>query len=119
VVTLAHRPETGDAPELRIVPAGAAPIPDDRLTAALSEWEKEFPGLTAQPSGRGYQLALPPSALVSHEATFALVLDDFLDRVDGGTWSPSAAARIRNRYRLLARATAAATDLAQPPPLET
>ena len=115
-VTVAHGPETGHRPQLTISPTPNAASIDtaafaSRLASSVDDWRSEFPGLVCEPSSAGWQLDLPGSANVSHEATFAMVLDEFLDRVDEETWSPSMAAVIRDRYRLLARAQAVATDL--------
>ncbi|MGI9611579.1 MAG: putative oxidoreductase C-terminal domain-containing protein [Acidimicrobiales bacterium] len=115
-VTVAHGPETGNRPQLTISPSsnvaaiGTAALAS-RLASSVEDWRSEFPGLVCEPSSEGWQLDLPPSANVSHEATFAKVLDDFLDRVDEETWSPSMAEVLRDRYRLLARGQAVATDL--------
>lgn len=119
-VTVADGPETGHRPQLTVSPSPRAAstgrtVFEDRLAIAVEAWRDEFPGLVSEPSSAGYRLELPPSAQISHEATFAILLDRFLDRIDAAGWSSSAAATIRDRYRLLARAQAAATDLDGPP----
>jgi predicted dehydrogenase len=116
VVTVEHGPSTGNAPQLHVGPGPSEQgVLVDRLAVAVEAWQSEFPGLGMRPSRLGYELLLPPSAHVAHEESFAIVLDEFLDRVDSGGWLRSAATTIRSRYDLLARAQATATDLDRPP----
>jgi predicted dehydrogenase len=99
VVTMRHDPTAFDGTELHV---GGAELDPSRLEEAAGEWAQEFPGLEVVPSELGYRLALPATSLLTHEAHFALVLDDFLDRVEGQ--APHDPAQIRARYRLLAAA---------------
>lgn len=96
-------PETGYRPELRLTP-----VDPDRWATGLAEhvesWQREFPGLTAEPIDRGHRLIVPPELATPHESVFKMVLEDFLDRVESGIWSADLAATIRSRYTLLARA---------------
>ena len=52
----------------------------------------------------GVELIVPPDLDGGHESHFPPVLDAFVDRVATGAWSPEAAAELRARYSLLARA---------------
>lgn len=102
-VTLEQGPETGHRPQVHVGQSDDGRLAD-RLAGSLDGWKADFPGLSLRPSRLGYELAIPSSHDTPHELTFPLVLDDFLDRVEGGRWSPSTAAAIRARYTLLARA---------------
>lgn len=105
--------ETGFRPELHVVPealqtGGGDPEPDYefgmRLQSVLDRWQEEFPGLACRPSPAGFELVIPRALATSHESHFSMVLDRFLDHLDGGSWPADLAARIRARYTLLARA---------------
>ncbi len=74
------------------------------LHAALPSWRDEFTGLEAEADGSGHIFRLPPSAHVSHEDQFPLMLNQFLDLVEQPSYPAALAARIRTRYTLLARA---------------
>ena len=110
-VTIRLGPETGFRPEIH-VGEGAKPSTDlgPRLERHLAGWAAAFPGLAIAPSDLGYRLLVPPALATPHERTFPLVLDDFLDRVESGSWEPSEAAVIGQRYALLAQATTLAVD---------
>ncbi|MDH3680350.1 MAG: hypothetical protein OEV40_10430 [Acidimicrobiia bacterium] len=108
-VTIQHGPATGHRPRIHVGSSA-----DHHLTARVSEclddWRAELPGLTMRPSPLGYELVIPAALDTPHEATFPLVLDDFLDQVDQDRWSAVTAHRIRTRYTLLARAHDEARD---------
>lgn len=97
-------PETGFRGELHVAPREPGPGFEARLSERLAAWEGEFPGLSHRPSPLGREIVIPAALHTPHEAHFAMVLDDFLDRLDAGEWPAALAARIRARYTLLARA---------------
>ena len=97
-------PETGFRAELHIAPRDAGPDFDARLDEALSAWRRELPGLSRRPSSQGQQIVIPAALHTPHEAHFAMVLDRFLDYLEGAAWPAELAARIRSRYTLLANA---------------
>ena len=89
---------------------------DPRLGAAMRRVEA-FPGLTREPSDIGVRLILPQSLRSTHESHFGMVLNDFLDLLEAGTWSASLAAQIRARYTLIATAKSRAALGRQSPHL--
>ena len=97
-------PETGFRAELHIAPRDAGQHFDSRLDEALSAWRRELPGLSRRPSSLGQELVIPAALHTPHEAHFAMVLDRFLDHLEGAAWPAELAARIRSRYTLLANA---------------
>ena len=97
-------PETGFRAELHIAPRSPGPGFDARLDEALSAWRRELPGLSRRPSSLGQEIVVPAALHTPHEAHFAMVLDRFLDHLEGATWPAELAARIRARYTLLANA---------------
>ena len=97
-------PETGFRGELHVAPREPGPGFEARLSERLAAWEDELPGLSHRPSPLGREIVIPAALHTPHEAHFAMVLDDFLDRLDAGEWPAALAARIRARYTLLARA---------------
>lgn len=108
-VTIQLGPATGHRPQVHVGPSAGRDL-TARLSACLDDWRAEFPGLTTRPSPLGYELVIPTALDTPHEATFPLVLDDFLDHVDRGRWPAAIARRIRTRYALLARAHDEARD---------
>ena len=109
-------PETGFRPELHVAPRDAGPRFDARLDEALSAWGRELPGLSRRPSSLGREIVIPDALHTPHEAHFAMVLDRFLDHLEGAEWPSALAARIRSRYTLLASAHERAQDTEGPPP---
>lgn len=107
-VVVDQGPETGGRSQVRLGPAGAGRWAA-RLARNLERWQDEFPGLAAETTDHGHRLIIPPTLETPHEATFGLVLEDFLDRVEAGGWSSPLAATIRSRYTLLATAQRMAT----------
>ena len=97
-------PETGFRSELHIAPRDPGPGFEARLSEKLAAWGAEMPGLSHRPSALGREIIAPAALHTPHEAHFAMVLDEFLDRLDAGAWPAALAARIRARYTLLARA---------------
>ena len=97
-------PETGFRPELHVAPRDAGPRFDARLDEALCAWGGELPGLSHRPSSLGREIVIPDALHTPHEAHFAMVLDRFLDHLEGAQWPAALAARIRSRYTLLASA---------------
>ncbi|MCY3980700.1 MAG: hypothetical protein OXF51_02795 [Alphaproteobacteria bacterium] len=100
-----HRgPATGFHSEVHVAPHAPGPDFDVCLSERLTAWEADMPGLSHRPSAFGREIIIPAALQTPHEAQFAMALDDFLDRLDAGTWPAILAARIRARYMLLARA---------------
>jgi hypothetical protein len=86
-----------------VVPAADVRL-EALLRSLLARWQDRFPGLSFVPASGGFRL-LPSTALApGHEGHFPLVLNAFLDYLDGDTWPAALSARIRMRYTLLARA---------------
>jgi hypothetical protein len=102
-IRVVQGPETGYRSELHLEDPGSGDL-EGRLRAALDDWQAEFPGLDIAASDIGFQLLIPDTLRIGHEAQFPLVLDDFLDLVEAGPWPAHLAGRIRGRYTLLARA---------------
>ena len=99
-------PETGFRSELHVAPRRPGGRFDAHLDRACSHWAGELPGLAHRPSPLGREIVVPPTLHTPHEAHFAMVLDQFLDHLESGSWPATLAARIRARYTLLARAHA-------------
>jgi predicted dehydrogenase len=104
VLTARNGPETGFRGELHIAPRDPGTGFEARLSELLATWEIEMPGLAHRASPLGHEIVIPAVLHTPHEAHFAMVLEDFLDRLDAGEWPAELAARIRARYVLLARA---------------
>ena len=98
-VHMRHGPQTNFFPELHLCGANT-----EAVDASWSDWVEAFPGLTREPSDIGVRLILPQSLRSTHESHFGMVLNDFLDLLEAGTWSASLAAQIRARYTLIAMA---------------
>ena len=109
-------PESGFRAELHVSPREAGPRFEARLDEALSAWRRELPGLARQPSALGHEIVIPDPLHTPHEAHFAMVLDRFLDRVEGAVWPAALAARIRARYTLLAHAHESCPPATERPP---
>ena len=108
-------PETGFRAELHVAPRNPSPRFDARLDEALSAWRRELPGLARQPSSLGHEIVIPDPLYTPHEAHFAMVLDRFLDHVEGAAWPAALGARIRSRYTLLADAHASCAPATERP----
>ena len=109
-------PETRFRAELHVAPREAGTRFDTRLDEALSGWGRELPGLSRRPSPLGQEIVIPDALHTPHEAHFAMVLDRFLDHLEGAEWPSALAARIRSRYTLLAGAHECAQGTDGPPP---
>ncbi len=104
ILTARNGPETGFRGELHVAPRAPGAGFEARVSERLATWEIEMPGLAHRPSPHGLEIVIPDAVHTPHEAHFAMVLDDFLDRLDEGAWPAALAARIRARYTVLARA---------------
>jgi hypothetical protein len=102
-VRVVQGPETGYRSELHLEDPGSGGL-EDRIRAALDAWRQDFPSLDLATSDIGFQLLIPDTLRIGHEAQFPMVLDNFLDLVEAGVWPAHLAGRIRSRYTLLARA---------------
>lgn len=107
VVTVRHDRTTGFRPDLTVRPVRDDPSFGGRLEAMLASLQAEFPGVQAQPLDHGFRVAVPDALRTTHEAHFAMVLDDFLAAVDSGQPPATLAAELISKYTLLARAQAA------------
>ena len=96
-------PDTNYKAEVHLEPVGRSDFVP-RLRAAIEAWQQRFPGLSCIPSDIGWQLITPPTLDHGHESHFALVLQEFLDHLDYGSWPEALRARIYTRYALIARA---------------
>lgn len=101
-VIMRQGPESGGKPELHLQPSAQDAF-DTRIRDALPAWRESFPGLEIESSALGFQLLPPARLLPGHEAHFAMLLDRFLDLVEGGP-PPALAPANRARYTLLAKA---------------
>ena len=106
-------PETGFRAELHVAPREPGPRFDARLDEALSGWGRDLPDLSRRPSSLGYEIVIPNPLHTPHEAHFAMVLDRFLDHVEGDAWPAVLADRIRSRYTLLAEAQGRCAEAAE------
>lgn len=113
-LVLRQGPETNHAAELHVASSGARDL-EPRLAAAVAALAADFPGLSMAPSELGFRLTVAPGLDGGHESHFPLVLDEFLDLLDGSGDGAALAARIGARYALLARAQAIAEDVPPPP----
>ena len=113
-LVLRQGPETNHAAELHVASSGARDL-EPRLAAAVAALAADFPGLSMAPSELGFRLTVAPGLDGGHESHFPLVLDEFLDFLDGSGDGAALAARIGARYALLARAQAIAEDVPPPP----
>lgn len=102
-IVVRHEPESGPVAELEVLVKPGSAI-DARLSAAIIRWQDEFPGLGFEPVDGGFRLTIPDVLRTSHESHFAMVLEDFLDYVDAGSWPEWLAPGIRLRYEILAHA---------------
>jgi predicted dehydrogenase len=103
VLTVRHGPQTGYLPEVHVEPRPGVVL-DDALAGVVADWQADFPGLGAEPTGGGFRFTAPPALHTTHESHFALALSEFLDHVDAGCWPDDLRPRLRTRYRLLAEA---------------
>ena len=102
-IILRHGPKTGYATELHLSPKRDDGF-ETRLRSAVGDWQADFPGLDIATSDIGFRMVIPNGLDGGHETHFAIVLDEFLDHIEAGSWPQTLAARIRTRYTLLARA---------------
>jgi hypothetical protein len=102
-------PETGFKPDLRLKPRDG--FEASALWDAIDEWRYDFPGLTLEPVGDEWRIAVPLGTRTTHESHFPWVLDEFLTYIEAGRLPVTLTNRIRTRYRVLAAAQVAA-DLA-------
>ena len=102
-----HGPETDFVGELDVEPVAGADV-EQALRSAVRDWQDAFPGLDVVPVDDGFRFVIPDALRTSHESHFAMVLENFLDYVDAGTWPAWLSPGIRMRYTLLARAQALA-----------
>ena len=100
-ITIRQGPETGHVNQIHLT--GSADL-RARVEDALPSWRETLPGLACRESDLGLELTVPNSQRTGHESHFPMVLDWFLDHVEGGRWPAGLAKRIRSRYKLLAHA---------------
>ena len=74
----------------------------------MAQWRERFPGLSHTSEGGEIRLQLPDQLRTTHESHFAMVLNEFLDYLDDGTWPRELSTRIAERYGLIAKALARA-----------
>jgi predicted dehydrogenase len=108
---LEHGPHTNFAMELELHGSGHADL-EGAVQASMTQWRERFPGLSYTREGGGIRLQLPAHLRTTHESHFAMVLNEFLDYLDAGTWPRELSTRIAERYGLIAKAlTRAGSDL--------
>jgi predicted dehydrogenase len=103
-VQVRHDAETGFVSEVSVRPVASQAAFEKKLSAALEALESEFPGLSAQARGEGFQVFLPEALRTTHEQHFATVLDHFLDKLDTKESSRQPADELLARYQLLTQA---------------
>jgi len=116
-VVTATGPETGFRPRLWVRPQ--APRPARRALDELVEAQQaELPGLfvceSTSDAGQ-FELVIPEALRVPHEAQFARVMDEFLDRLEQPEDNERLRARVRLRYLLLTEAKRRCEDIPPPP----
>lgn len=102
-VIVGQGPDTQYAAALHVRPCPGVDI-SSGLTEAMTAWQSRFPGISANPSGLGFEISIPDAIRTSHETHFAMVLEEFLDYLDAGRWPAGLCERIRMRYTLLGHA---------------
>ena len=73
-------------PQLYVEPAPGADLGalGRALRAAVSDLQSEYPGLSLKSEQRGWQVVIPPEALIGHEAHFRYVTECYLDYLAQG-----------------------------------
>jgi hypothetical protein len=74
------------------------------LADAVAALRAEFPGLSLEPTGSAFRIAIPDALRTTHEEHFAAVLDQFLAYVDRRQWPDNLGPDLVTKYTLLARA---------------
>ena len=93
VTELTIRPVNGDA--------GYAAA----LGGSIESLQGAFPGVAIEPSAGEFRVAIPHALRTTHEQHFAKVLDQFLNRMNGGESSDKPGRDLVAKYTLLAHAT--------------
>ena len=93
VTELTIRPVNGDA--------GYAAA----LAGSIESLQGAFPGVAIEPSAGEFRIIIPHALRTTHEQHFAKVLDQFLNRMDGGESSDIPGRDLVAKYTLLAHAT--------------
>jgi hypothetical protein len=95
---------TGFRTELTVAPSRADPGYAKGLDAAIEALQPDFPGLSAQPAGSAFRIAIPDALRTTHEEHFAVVLDEFIRYADSGQWPRHLGPDLVAKYTLLQRA---------------
>jgi predicted dehydrogenase len=95
---------TGFRTELTIEPQRADAGHAKALADALDAMQSDFPGLSAQPAGAAFRIAIPDALRTTHEEHFAMVLDEFIRYADSGSWPRNLGPDLVAKYTLLQRA---------------
>ena len=103
-------PQTNFRRRLFVEPRQGVPDVSAALARVIATWQDTFPGLAAVPAPHGFEIAIPAELRAGHENHFPLVLNEFIQTVDGGKWPDGRAADTLAKYELLARAAARVRD---------
>ena len=90
--------------ELTIRPVNGGAGYAVELGGAIESLQGAFPGVGIEPSAGGFRITIPHALRSTHEQHFAKVLDQFLNRMDGGESSDKPGRDLVAKYTLLARA---------------
>jgi len=74
------------------------------LAGVIESLQGAFPGVGIEPSAGEFRITIPHALRTTHEQHFAKVLDQFLNRMDGGESSDKPGRDLVAKYTLLARA---------------
>jgi len=99
---------TGFRRRLSVVPLRDGDGVRAALANRVAAWQVAHPGLDVLAAGATFEIRVPRSLDVGHEAHFPLMLADFLALVEGGRMPPALASATLAKYTLLAQAAVAA-----------
>ena len=107
-VRVVQGPDTGFRRCVFVEPRGDARSVSAALDHAVAAWQSDYPGIGVVPAGAGFAIEIPDALRTGHETHFPLVLDECLRTIARGHGPDPRAAETLAKYRLLARALAAA-----------
>jgi hypothetical protein len=104
-IRIEQGPRTGFRRRLVVAPRRNVPEVGAALERALAAWQPVYPGIAAVSAPDGLEISIPDGPGTGHESQFPLVLDEFLQTLDGtGAALDARAADTLAKYELLARA---------------
>jgi predicted dehydrogenase len=111
-IRIEQGPRTGFRRRLVVAPRRNVPEVGAALERALAAWQPVYPGIAAVSAPDGLEIEIPAGPGTGHESQFPLVLDEFLQTVDGTGGLDERAADTIAKYELLARAFVLAREAA-------